>query len=72
MKPSELINKVARIADTSPKHSHITVTDVSRVHGKIWEQLAALPSDELMLYVAKAVAKAKQDKARERAKKKKS
>lgn len=71
MKPSELINKVARIADTSPKNSHITVTDVTRVHRKIWEQLATLPSDELMLYVGKAVAKAKQDKAKERAKKKK-
>jgi hypothetical protein len=70
MKPADLIKKVSRKADTLPKHSHVTVTDVSRVHKLIWEELASLSSDELMLYVGKAVAGAKKAKAAARAKKK--
>lgn len=69
MKPADLIKKVSRKADTLPKHSHVTVTDVSRVHRLIWEELSTLPAHELMLYVGKAIAKAKKDKAKARAKK---
>ena len=47
MKPKDLINKVSKIADTLPKHSHITVTDVSRVQSLIFQELSSLPSDEL-------------------------
>jgi hypothetical protein len=69
MKPKDLINKVARKADTKPKGSHITVTDVSRVHKLIFDELASLPSEELLAYVSKAVTASKKARAKARAKK---
>ncbi len=70
MKPKELIDKVARKADTSPKGSHIPVADVSRVYKLIFAELSALSSDDLLQFVGKEVARSKAEKKKAKAKKK--
>ena len=44
MKPKDLITKVQKVADTSPKHSHVTASDVSRVISETFSVLAKLPA----------------------------
>ncbi len=46
MKPKDLITKVQKVADTSPKHSHVTASDVSRVISETFAVLAKLPASE--------------------------
>jgi hypothetical protein len=72
MTPQELIVKVSRIADTSPKNSHITVTDVSRVQSLIFQELSALPSDEMIQLFSKLLANGKKSRIKTKETKKKS
>ena len=52
MKPKDLITKVQKVADTSPKHSHVTASDVSRVISETFAVLAKLPAAEFSETIA--------------------
>lgn len=69
MKPKDLITKVQRISDTSPKRSQITATDVSRVISQTFQVIASLSLEEALPLLAKLVANGKKAKVSAKAKK---
>jgi hypothetical protein len=71
MTPKELITKVQKIADTSPKHSHITAPDVSRVISETFKQLAKLSAEEYAATTAALARNAAKALEKEKAAKKK-
>lgn len=70
MTPKDLITKIQRVADTSPKNSHITATDVSRVVSLTFQVLSGLPADEYAATISKLTALGVKSRAKAKAKKK--
>lgn len=78
MTPKELHEKVAKLADTDAKMSHITASDVSRTISMAFQVMASLPTEEALALFAKltnlgvkARAKAKASRKAAKARKKK-
>lgn len=67
MTPKELITKIQRIADTSPKNSHITASDVSRVVSLTFQVLSGLSADEYAATMAKLTAQGTKNRAKAKA-----
>lgn len=63
MKLTDLTTEIARRADTSPKGSAITATDVSRVVAVLFDVLAECPSSEAADVIAKGLTGAEKRKA---------
>jgi hypothetical protein len=58
MKLKDLITQVQRVADTSPKHSHVTATDVTRILSVTFRILAALPAPVALELINKGIQQA--------------
>lgn len=56
VKPSDIIKKVQKKADTHPRMSHVTASDCSRVISVLFQEVAKLPSDEALGVLARFVA----------------
>lgn len=67
MTPKELHEKVAKIADTDARMSHVTASDVSRTIKKTFEIISTLPAAEAMALCAKMTNAAAQSRAKARA-----
>lgn len=56
MTPKELITRIQKKADTEPKMSHITASDVSRVVSLLCVELSKLKTDEILKTVSALIA----------------
>jgi len=70
MRPKDLITTVQRIADTSPRHSHITASDVSRVISETFKELSKLSAEEYAATTASLAKLGAKNLAKDKAKKK--
>jgi tryptophan 2,3-dioxygenase len=46
MKPKDFITQIQRVADTEPKHSHVTASDVQRIISVAFRILATMSASE--------------------------
>lgn len=52
MKNREFTEAIQKVADTSPKKSAVTATDVSRVESLVFRTLALMPAPQAMAVIA--------------------
>ncbi len=68
MTPKELITKIQKKADTEPKMSHVTASDVSRVVSLLCVELSKLKTEEAFKTVSALIANGQKRRDKERSK----